>query len=222
MRLAFDVVGPVDSPANAGAATYRGHPILTRRPEWDGAAPDMDLERKLAQLDSLVGVRVVEDEAGIPLQVQRLRWRLPSRADVASWRALAYALRGRQGAIWLPTWADDLAVAATIEETATAIDVAHCDYARMVGMGTGRRDIRIELTDGTVFYRRVTSAAQLSASVERLVIDSALGRTVTPAQVAQVCFMALVRQDADQVEIAYWTGDVADVAAVMRGFQHDI
>lgn len=222
MRLAFDVVEPVDYTADAGATTYRGYPVMTRRPEWDGGAPEIELERKLSSFDNMTGPPIFEDEAGIPLVVHRLRWRLPSRADVDAWRRLAYALRGRQGAIWLPTWADDLQVVALIEQTATAIDVAHVDYTRMVSSATGRRDLRIELTDGTVYHRRVTGSAQLSATTERLVIDQALGRTVPAAEVAQVSFMALVRAEADQTELAYWTGDVVDVAATLRGFQHDV
>jgi hypothetical protein len=221
MRLAFDVVETVIGTADAGTATHRGYPVLATRPNWAGA-PELDYSRKLAELDNAIGPPVYDDEAGIPLPRYSLRYTAMTRAEVDGWRRLAYALRGRHGSIWMPTWADDLRVVAPIDDLDAAISFEHVDHVKFVGLGTGRRDIRIELTDGAVYYRRITSAAVISPTVERMTIDAALGRDIAVADVALVSFMALVRLDADQIELAYWTGDVADVAVSFRGFQHDV
>jgi len=221
MRLAFSVAEPVDHEATAPAATYRGAPVLEWRPNWT-AAPEWALERKVGELDNGVSLPAYEDEAGVPFVRQRMWWTLASLAEVTAMRGLLYWLRGRHRALWVPTWADDLVVVAQIDLAATAVEVRHMDYVRQVAQATGRRDLRIQLQDGTVLYRRVTGSAQISTTVERLTIDAALGRTVQPAEIVQVSFLALMRLDSDAAELAFWTGEVADVPLVFKGFQHDL
>lgn len=219
--MRFDVVGPVEHAADAGSATHRGIPVLERRPNWV-EAPDMELSRKLAEIDNLIGLPVRIDEAAMPLPAQRMRWLHSTRADLGAFRSLAYALRGRQGAVWVPTWCDDLVPAAIIGSSDLAIDVEACGYTAHLYGQPGRMDLRIELTDGTVFYRRVTGASEISASTERVLIDSALGREVAPAEVLQVSFIMLARLDSDALEISHWTGDTAESVTTFRGYRHDL
>lgn len=221
MRVSFDIDEPVDYTADAGGTLHRGYPVLTRAPNWSGGL-DLELARKLAELDNQIGPRNYEDEAGMPIPVQRMRWTWVSRAEVDAYRKLLYALRGRHGAAWVPTWQLDLLPVATIAAAALAIDVEFLAYTTQIQTGVGRRDIRIELTSGQVFYRRISNAQQLDAATERLTIDAPLGINVTPAQVSAISFMTLMRLDSDALEIAHWTDDVADAAAVWRGFNSDV
>jgi hypothetical protein len=67
-----------------------------------------------------------------------------------------------------------------------------------------RRDIRIELTAGAVYYRRIISAAPgMSLAQEVVTLDSALGVAIAAAQVRRISFMALSRLDADEIEITH-------------------
>jgi len=220
-RITFRLVEPVDNTASGGVTTYRGYPLLTREPNWI-AEPTIDLQRKLAQIDNLTGVRYFDDESGLPSQVQRMRWMLTSRTEIEEVRQLLYAMRGRQGAAWVPTWTNDLSIVSTVDLSGTAIDVAYCGYTKQIAASTGRRDIRIALANGTVLYRRITTSTELSSTTERLSIDTALGVTVQPSDVAMISYIALMRLDVDEVDIAYWKFDTAEVAPVMRGFQHDL
>lgn len=221
MRVAFELDADVDYTADGGSTTYRGYPVLTARPNWAGGL-DLDLERKLSELDNMVGVRVSEDEAGMPLPTQRMRWTWATRAETDAFRKLAYALRGRHYAAWVPTWEDDLLPVAPIDLAATSIDIQFMAYTQQIAAGVGRRDIRIELTDGTVFHRRISGAQQVSASIERVVIDSPLGRTVATTDVVRVSFMTLMRLDSDAVELQHWSGEVSDAAVALKGFRSGV
>lgn len=217
--LQFNVVGPVDHAADAGSATHRGLPVLERRPNWV-EAPDVELARKLSEIDNMIGIPVRIDEAAMPLPAQRMRWLHSTRADLTAFRSLAYALRGRQGGIWVPTWCDDLQPVAIIGSSDLAMDVEWSGYTLHLYGQPGRMDLRIELADGTVFYRRVTGASEISASTERVLIDSALGRDVAPAEVLQVSFMLQARLDSDALEIAHWTGDTSESSTTFRGYRY--
>lgn len=219
-RMSFDVTEPIDYTASA-ATTYRGYPVLTQQPNWEGGL-STEMQRKLAELDNLTGLRAYEDESGLPSITQRMRWTFTSKAELATFRGLLYTLRGRHGAVWVPSRTLDFVPVALIGNGSTAIDVEWSGYELHVNLATGREDIRIELTTGAVYYRRITGASQVNANTERLTIDTTLGLDVTPDQVASISFLSLMRLDSDAVEVAHWSGDVSDVAASMRGFQHDV
>ena len=110
----------------------------------------------------------------------------------------------------MPTWTDDVEVIETIGETALLLVVAWAGIARSLRLQAGRRHLRIELHDGTVFYRAVEAADELERptdetheGVERLRIDVALGRTVRPERVRLVSWMALVTLAGDTVELEH-------------------
>lgn len=221
LRAVFDVDEPVDYEADAGAVEYRGYPVLTHKPEWTGGF-SLAMARKLAEIDNITGVRAYEDESGMPAILQRMRWVWVDRREADAYRKLLYWLRGRAGAIWVPTWEDDLIVTSIIAESTTHIDVEWCGYAQYIAQQPNRKDIRIQLVDGTVLYRRITSSETLSGTIERLWLDDAFGMQITPEQIVKVSFLALCRLEADAVEIAHWTGDVCESNTAFRGVRHDV
>lgn len=218
-RVSFDVVGPVDYTA-ASATTYRSRPVLTTRPNWQGGF-DVEMTRKLAVIDNITGGVAYDDESGIPATRQRMRFLFATKAEQDTFRKLLYSLAGRTGSVWVPSWTNDLPIAALIAPGATAIDVEWSGYTQHHAMAVGRRDIRIELYDGTVYYRRILTSIEMDENTERLGIDTAIPVLVNVADVAMISFMTLARLDADAVELAHWTGDTAELAAVFRSFKND-
>lgn len=218
VRMRFTAVEPDVWPADAGTALHRGYPVLELLPDWAGG-PGLELERKLNILDALSGPRRVVDEAQMPVARQRMRWTFFGRASIDAWRKRLHALRGKHGATWVPTWTRDVVPVATIGDNALAIDVEAMGYTRYLKRDPGRRDLRIQLRSGQVFYRRITGFSELSPTTERLNIDAALGVTVTADQVELVSFMMLARNEGDAVELAWWTGETADSQATFRGFR---
>jgi hypothetical protein len=87
---------------------------------------------------------------------------------------------------------------------------------------SGRRDLRIELNSGAVYYRRVTGSSTNDDGSERLSIFTALGVEVLPADIKQISFMSLMRLESDQVEFTYWTGESMESTNAMRSFRNVI
>jgi len=216
----FELLEPWDGAPEAGTL-YRGHPVLEEPPSWT-RGPDMELSRSLAELDALTGPWAREDMTGHPTMLQTHGWLLDGRQAIEAHRRRLAALRGRLGAIWVPTWAQDLTLAATVAEDAFAIPVAWCGYSLFLAGRQGRRDIRIALHDGTVLYRRIESATEDTASTELLIIDAPLGREVAPNDVAAISYMALCRQQSDAAELDHWTGEAAQSSTTWQGFNNDV
>lgn len=218
----FLVVEPCDWPALMPATLYRGRPVFETRPD-EGEDLTSSYQRLLLTLDSGSAMPLMTDTANRAFPVQAHRWLEMGRAERAALRSFIYAMQGRQKAVWLPTHADDLTLVDIVSSLATTLDIANIGYSRFASAKPGRRDIRIELWDGSVFYRRITGSSELSSDIERIAIDATFGRQILPADVLRISWMALCRQDSDTVEIEHMTDSegVAATQLVFRGVRDD-
>lgn len=205
----------------ATETTYRGYPVLTDKPNWSEDLSD-EWQRKTQWFDSPSAGYFVDDESGLPTHRQGQRWTLTSRAQIDTYRQWLYARKGRLTSFWLPTWAADIVVLTDFGTSTTVFDIEHQGYTKQVNEGIGRRDIRIETVAGVIYYRRILSASELNSTTERLTIDSALGVSLTAANIRSVSFMALARLEADAVEIGWWKYDVAESTLQVRTVTNDL
>jgi hypothetical protein len=217
----FNFTDSSDWPAATEATTYRGYPVFASVSNGRAEMTE-DYQRRLKTIDSVVGKWSVDDTTGITETTIGHLWSATSRAEIAALRSWLYARKGRLTMFWRPTGLVDLLAAQTITDTAMSIDIEWVGYTKYYQVDKNRRDIRIELTNGTVFHRRITSAVEVDATTERIGIDTALGVTATPAEIARISFMVLRRLDTDTLDIAWWTGDVADCQFPMRSLNNDV
>lgn len=211
------VMTPLDEPL------HRGFPVLEQQFNWIDP-PYMSQERLVGIHDNQIRAATWEDKAGLPRYLKTGRWTAINRAEADLMRRFFHTRRGRYKSLWVPTWARDLEFLSVVTAASTEIEVQHRNLVNSFGAdpGANRRDIRIELVDGTVLYRRITAFEFISATQERMTIDTALGVEVTPADVLIVSFMALSRMDADGVELAWENNAVANSVVNFRSFNNDV
>lgn len=216
----FAITGNNDHAASA-ADTYRGLPIIKQPSNW---VEDVTHQytRRLAVFDSGTAEPFVDDEPDMPAIIQSHRWLLDGRAQRDAHKALLYALQGRLKALFMPTWSSDLVLASVIQAAEAAMTVVHDNYTNDYNAGVGRRDVRILLRDGSEYYRRITGASEIDAATELLAIDSALGVTVNPEDVACISFVTICRLEADAVEIAHYGSDLSESSLSVRGMRSDL
>jgi|SRR5690348_13498609 len=214
--LTFDVAEPCSWPVLASPTTYQGHLVLDVRPS-ETTDPTSSYSRLAQTVDYGTAMPVVHDLPGVALRAQQSHWQLFGRDQHTWFRSLLYTLDGRRVPIWVPSFAADLQPVAAIAGSSAAMQVEWAGYAQF-GLGKpNRRDVRIELHDGTVFYRR-TTAAVASGNTETLTLDSALASTSIAAEaIRQVSFMALSTLASDDVEIDHVT-DADGLATATTGW----
>jgi hypothetical protein len=192
-----------DWTAVAPSATYRGVPVLEWRGTWNDR-PSAKYDRATQPVDASTGPIVTFDLPGLPFRMQSHAWLLNGRAQQDEFRSLLYWLRGRMGTLWVPSFATDLVLADDVTDTDTTLSVRWAGYTVFGRHQQNRRDIRIELWDGTVFYRRITGSAE-AGTAETLTIDGALGQDVALADVRVISFLTLAEQAADSISIDHLT-----------------
>ena len=219
-RLSFRVLEPMDWSDAHGMPSYRGAMVLEMPITWS-ADPEHRPDRDVAVVDNSTGVPAFYDQPGIPLAGFRYQVDLVGRDELAAFRSLLYALAGRWTPIWVPSRAVDLVAVAPLASGSPLLDVQWMGISDWP-LQVNRRDLRIELADGTILYRRITAVSALSGSVERLVLDANLGVDVAAAGVALISFLCLCRQESDTNLLRYWSGDVVTSELSFRGFKHGL
>lgn len=214
--LTFDVVEPCDWPLLSDPPTYLGHLILGVRPD-ESVDPSSSYARLELAMDYETSFPVVHDLARVGLRAQQTHWKLAGREQHTWFRSLLYSLDGRRVPAWLPSWASDLLPKADVTGGATALRVEWAGY-QMFGIGKpNRKDLRIELIDGTVFYRRILDAAP-AGGTEILTLDAPLADVGIAAEhIRQISFMALSTLASDEIEIDHIT-DADGLATATTGW----
>lgn len=214
---------PCDWPAATGLPQYRGYPVLEDSPDTSGNDQG-SYERQAVTIDNETGVLEVDDTAQIGFVANTHAWFMKGRTPRAFFRSLMYLLKGRQGEIWVPTYQSDIKLVATIGTSDVAISVEATGYVLYLAGQLNRQDIRIELLNGTIYYRRITGSATLDQYTERLSIDSSLGATITPSQIRRISYMSLSRLDSDSIIIDHINSDVgiATASTPFRAVNHNV
>lgn len=215
-QVRFQADAPCDWPAVLPAAMYLGYPVLEDRTNEPGDLAAA-YPRVTALVDNDAGTPLLYDITGRPWMTQRHDWVLHGIVRRSAHRSLLYGLQGRAQAIWVPTWADDLALVSDVLETATALTVRWLGYTRYLQGGAGRRHVRIELVDGTIYYRCITAWSELVDGTEQLAIDAPFGVPIARARIRQVSWMMLATLNSDTIEITH-THDIEGTAQSSASF----
>lgn len=215
--LSFDIDEACDWPALSGATAYLGHDVLDVRPD-ERDDPTASVGRLEQAVDYGAALPLVHDLPGVALRVQQSGWTLSGRAAHTWFRSLLYTRCGRQVPIWVPSFASDLKPAAAIAGGSAVLSVEWAGYT-LFGLGKpNRRDLRIELTDGTVLYRRATAAVE-AGDTETLTLNASLDAgSIAPERIRAVSFMALCTLASDETEIDHET-DADGIAKASTGWQ---
>lgn len=213
--VAFDFI---DNPGVAAADSgdvYAGFYVYLGRTNWADPT-EIEAQRQLEILDYDTGAPWVDDLSGLASLLKSWHWLLKTRADIIALRGWLAARSGKRVPFWSASQAVDLEVIAAIGASDSAITVRNVGYARYIDGRADRRHLVIETLAGTRYYRAITGSTEIDAASESLAIDSALGATLQPADIASVRFLHLVRLDSDEVEIAWHSGSVAECSTMLR------
>lgn len=216
MQATFDVAEPCEWP-ELTMSTYRSHPVFEERPD-EGDELDITFERILAELDNDSAAPYVLDTAAAGFMNQQHAWVMHGPQERTAFRSFLYAMRGRQLSVWVPTHADDFRLVTSTLASDPSITVENVGFSRYGFGQVGRRDIRVQLRNGTVFYRRIVDASEIDAESEQVTMDSAFGVVVAPGDVSRISFMRLMRLDDDAIDIRHVT-DLEGVATSSVGFR---
>lgn len=213
LGVQFDVSEPCDWEAYSFSSSYRNRPVWEIDTNWRQNR-SFGFDRIITAVDNDTSIPAYFDFPEKTFTSLDSFLQAKTREVTARNRSLLYALAGRYTSIWVPTLANDLQMAANISSASTSLTVQYCGYS-LFGLGK-RQDIRIELVNGTVYYRRITNAS-VSGDNEVLTLSSALGANVSVAQVRRISFLMLMQQASDSATMTHLTDAASTLPVVFEG-----
>lgn len=206
--VALDVAALIDEPCDWPAAwptatTYRGVPVLEWRNEESEDPTDL-FDRLSGTVDQDTGPVYYYDLPAMPFRAQSQHFKLYRRPQHAAFRGLLYMLRGQQAQAWVPTWLQDVRPTQALTSSGTQLHVPWMGYTQFGRQQRNRRDIAIELFDGTRFYRRLTGSTE-SGAEEILQLDAALGVALAPSAVRAIGWLSMCAASSDVTQIQHVT-----------------
>ena len=203
LQVSFEMSEVCDWPTAEFASTYLGAPVWEFSNNW-ASSRNFAFNRVLDTLDNDVALPLYYDFSDKTFAALDASWMVKGRTAHSIMRSALYTLAGRYLTLWVPTLANDLEIAGTMASGASVLPVKACGYS-LFGLGMhGRRDIRIELAGGVVYYRRITDSEE-SDGVEELTLNAPLGVEVSPTNVRRISFMMLMQQASDNLTITHHT-----------------
>ena len=220
-NVGFECVEDSVWTASDSVATYRSHPVFEKLHNWKDAK-SLTLDRKVAVVDHGTGIVYQDDEADIAIPTESHSMLVIGRVAAANFRSWLYARTGRVVPIWVPTARTDLIMALEIVNPSPVFFVEYIGYTTYFKQERNRRDLRIELWDGTIFYRRVVSSSYAGGAVEALTLDSTLPGTITPQEIKQISFMMFARLNSDDIKLIWKNREVLQVSFKFAGRLDDV
>lgn len=195
--LLFQIIEPNDYVETAPAdLTFEGMPVLTLPPNRSQTITT-DHVRLSAERDNSTGIPYRVDPAGRAFQIQGHSWIKVGRQEQAEFRSFLYWMRGRQKALWLPSFNQDFVTSRASALASVSLDIQKIGITYAGGVIDGRDVILVDGTPG-----RITDiGAPQSAAEERLRIAAGLTGAVAAGEAGS--FMSPARLNQDTVELLH-------------------
>lgn len=192
---------------------FEGVPVLMSKPNRSQEIT-LDHIRLAVEQDNSTAIPYRSDPVNRAFQVQGHNWMIRGREAHAQFRSFLYWLRGRQKALWVPSFNEDLVVARPSAMASTNLDVQKIGMAYAGGVVPGRDVIIVNGTPARITDMGVA----LDPAEERLRIGAGLTAAI-PAG-ATGSFLSMCRLNQDAVELTHHTDTdgVMEVAASFQSF----
>lgn len=179
---------------------FEGMPVLVEAP--NRSSDITTSHTRLAEdRDNQTGIPYRVDPTGRAFQVQSHSFMRHGRQAQSEFRSMLYWLRGRQRAVWIPSYNEDFVTSRSAANGALNLDIQKIgmSYAGQGAIIPGRDVIRVN----GVSARVTALGAPQSPEEERLRIGAGLGAAVPAGRPGS--FMAPARLNQDAVEIQHHT-----------------
>lgn len=220
ITVSIDCYPGGEPPRAAGSAwaTLNSREIFTLQPDYAGA-PSVASVFPLDQIDYGHGRTaqfrpIAEAQPMVEADFTGL-----DTAAAAQVEQFFDRMKGRRGAFFLPTWAQDFELAASAGSGATTITVGGSDLATDFGStdyATVEEGLAVCLTDGTTIYRKITDISA-SGGNSVITVNAAWGAAISAANLARISRMPLVRFASDEMTMSWRTPLSAETRLTFQG-----
>lgn len=216
VAVGFDVTpGSELAPQNGtAAATFNNREVLLAQPNvWMPMEVLYDQTREA--IDYGHGTISMFHPVTFTAQVRQGSYYALGLVAADALQAFFDRVKGQRGEFYMPTFDDDLPLAATAGSGTTSLTVTGLDVAEGYAGSTVYKAVAVFLTGGTVLFNLVTNIVE-SGGNSVLTVATAWGQEITPAGVTRISWMPVWRLASDIMEIEWDFDRLARTSLAMR------
>lgn len=217
MRFLVNQANPFDGGAET-LTIYGGYPLIEIEPNRMDALTTQ-YSRIMEELDQQIGLVGRYDVAKRAFPTQFYNWQARGREQGYKLRQFFYRLNGRQKAVWMPTFNQDVQLARPLLNIGVSLNVRQIGYAMTGGAKPGREHIMMKGNDGANHIVQISgTAVALAPGEERLTLTGQSGFSAPTGRSGS--FLDTYRLDQDTLEITHHTDSegVCEASAAFKVF----
>ena len=208
---------PSATPSNIApgtpAYTYLGDELYLTPINWSGAQP-MTYSSDRKKLDYGTLKFSAFTPSGYSTYSKRHNWTLEGESEKADFRKFLGRRQGLAKPVWMPSGVEDFTIVEDATSVSSLIHVKPNGYQNLVAQHVARRDIILEMWDGTFLCRRIIGSS-LEVQGLRLQLNSSHGIDIHVSAVKRISYLGWYRLASPAVTMRHLTDGVASVEAIM-------
>lgn len=194
--------------------TYRGEELYVGRTNWIQPL-QISTNSLQTQFDGYgTGVYRVTRRAAFPVVQRGYAWTKKGKAENEELRKFFARRRGRFKNAWLSSGVTDFRLTSPALSSESSFKVHNTQYGVLLGMNPARRNVLIEMRDGTYIARQILDYQLDSLTGEGIVsVDSALGKNLSVQNVKRISFLGLYRMSSDSITFSWKSIEICSMEA---------
>lgn len=183
--------------------TYDGYTVLTKPAAWLSGFGQTEHDADIALLDAGTGPFEIINNADFNRVSQSHGWAENTKAECWYFRQLLHDIKGRQKAVLVPTFRDDLTLTRPLGAAATEIYIRHGNFTRNMGLNDLRTYLAFRPPGSDIIVRKITGINVVNDNEEKIEINTAPGQAFEPGD--HLCWVDRCRLAYDDIELT-WHG----------------
>lgn len=195
-------------PRIGAAETYQTYELFRGKTNWSNNM-SVAYDTNAGIIDFGTGMVRRHSASRFTLPRRTHEWLLKNQAAIRDFRAWVARREGLALPVWMPTGVADFQLAQPIVADTNSLLVNANQYGPLAAAHPARRDIIIELRDGSFFVRSIGAVQAYSPTVDRLVVDANFPAAIQPSRIKRISLLNLYRLASQEVTVEWLTSSVA-------------
>jgi len=216
--FSVDPGSDVFDPAGPGYDLLDGREVLARKPNWS-ASPESTFEWGPENVDYDYGRIATYQPIAFPTLLRRATYLEQDRAGEGYLTAFFVRQRGQRGEFLMPTWMNDLPLAAALIDGESTLTVLGTETVDEFADDPIYRALMVYMNDGRRIYREIESIVADSGNSVITLTSPWLGDYAL-SEIAVVCWMPVFRFATDQLTMQHLVEGAAQTQLTMRSLEY--
>lgn len=209
---------PVDEGSLSPEHWFDGREVLTIRPNWS-RAPSITYAHDIETVDYGRGRIARFSPVPFGTTTRQATYLARSVGEADAMRQFFARMKGRRGEFYMPSWTDDMTLAATTPALSGEMRIVGRQLFDDYADDTARRSILVSLKDGLTIALKF-GAVTLDGTTSVLHLTETYPFDIDPADVKMISWMALSRFASDTLTVEWLTDGVAQFVVSVTSLEY--